>query len=856
MDKRRKSKKSKRSTFLYIGAGILLTFTLLGIWIYWGDTVPVLATESLDTFLQKRHHVMVRPFRNDLMPMAIVTKGLNGRLDLMVDAPSDAILQKELVQETVSFAIEKDGHGGIRLGGADVKAAGEAEEDSVLEFEIKNLRTFSASTRRIREQFEKDARIAQTMREATLDDLYGPMVVIEATVVDQIVISQKRSLASSVETGIDQSKLAATISMDVNRSDAGTYVAKGPAVIGVKLARLSTIKNSLGSGDEELSINPISPTEFEKMPVRLPGPDHSQFQILGLIVAQGNYRQGNRWYQGRLEGVHENAKIVENSLLPLTGKDGGLATLVTAKTGSGIIRRDHFITKQQIENAIYDLQSTAAENFDPNRPSLIVFYYFGHGLSEKAHGDVWLIPEAYRPPKIPDDATPTDALSEIIDRTVSLGWVIEQLSKVSDRVLILADACRDGDPDAREINLNDIDFLPTEISNLYQDVQKIFRFMTGLDGPHPVLLGGRPGEKVWTVDYQGVKVGPVALRLYTFWDQWGIHPKSLTLREFIEEIERPAGKMKVRAYTELKPRFRDTMPTWLLACPKRCDPVHRLKPFKIDWKPQPTPQPSGVRVQVLARVDDLDDIAVDQKKGAVFLCRASGISTINALGAVSDPKYGDPDFGFMGSIAFDSNGSLLLASESDNRLERISGEVRTTVAEEKFVTRLRLNPHTNRVIAVSDDATVGTPDPVYLVGDSLVQITNEFDLTSAEDVIEIEPGSLMWCDDAGKIWHGQVGQKARLFAELEEPTALAVGEHHLLVLAMGGKRLYRFVIPGSDQLSPAFVDLVDVGFANEHTRSPTAAGGMYFGGQNSVLLVVSGKLLRLDLHDAKWQRYQ
>jgi hypothetical protein len=101
-----------------------------------------------------------------------------------------------------------------------------------------------------------------------------------------------------------------------------------------------------------------------------------------------------------------------------------------------------------------------------------------------------------------------------------------------------------------------------------------------------------------------------------------------------------------------------------------------------------------------------------------------------------------------------------------------------------------------------------------------------------------------------------VGQKARLFAELEEPTALAVGEHHLLVLAMGGKRLYRFVIPGSDQLSPAFVDLVDVGFANEHTRSPTAAGGMYFGGQNSVLLVVSGKLLRLDLHDAKWQRYQ
>jgi hypothetical protein len=61
-------------------------------------------------------------------------------------------------------------------------------------------------------------------------------------------------------------------------------------------------------------------------------------------------------------------------------------------------------------------------------------------------------------------------------------------------------------------------------------------------------------------------------------------------------------------------------------------------------------------------------------------------------------------------------------------------------------------PNLTGVIAVSDDATVGTPDPVYLVGDSLVQITNEFDLTSAEDVIEIEPGSLMWCDDAISVW--------------------------------------------------------------------------------------------------------
>src|SRR5215217_5207720 len=93
------------------------------------------------------------------------------------------------------------------------------------------------------------------------------------------------------------------------------------------------------------------------------------------------------------------------------------------------------LKKVELTDALVRFAEYVTQRADPTQRSVIVFYYFGHGLADEQLHTIYLVPEDFKD-------NPKSSLVELEDGLLSVDWVRDELLKASDTVLLLVDACR------------------------------------------------------------------------------------------------------------------------------------------------------------------------------------------------------------------------------------------------------------------------------------------------------------------------------------------------------------------------------------------------------------------------------
>ena len=106
----------------------------------------------------------------------------------------------------------------------------------------------------------------------------------------------------------------------------------------------------------------------------------------------------------------------------------------------------------------------------PDRRSVVIFYYFGHGVADGMSRSAFLEPEAFI-----DD--PEKRVDQIAGRLIGVDWIIDVLQDVSDRVVMVVDACREHGSEDEQL----VDKFPggdAQRTNL-GDILEAIQFSTG-----------------------------------------------------------------------------------------------------------------------------------------------------------------------------------------------------------------------------------------------------------------------------------------------------------------------------------------------------------------------------------------
>jgi hypothetical protein len=154
----------------------------------------------------------------------------------------------------------------------------------------------------------------------------------------------------------------------------------------------------------------------------------------------------------------------------------------------------------QIQQWVIDTK----KQIDPHRRSLILFYYFGHGLADGMSKSVFLVPEGFI-----DD--PHRRVTQLQDRLLSVEWLISTLNQASDRLLLMIDACRQHGNEDQQL-VNQFPGTPAQKGNL-ADILSAVQFSNELMGPQPVLFASADSTNAHVVDYERrhlTDIGPLA----------------------------------------------------------------------------------------------------------------------------------------------------------------------------------------------------------------------------------------------------------------------------------------------------------------------------------------------------------
>ena len=345
-----------------------------------------------------------------------------------------------------------------------------------------------------------------------------------------------------------------------------------PMVIGYKLAALNAVAGTLGGGQRLLELDRLS---FEAVQARRNLPPATrlatEYDIHALIVAQGNYPDspGSR-AGGVLPGVRASAEIVRSALAGIGNipRDNIVQLLSPGFDGESFTEEER-LTRDDLLQAVRRFASRVETSRAAGRQTLVLFYYFGHGLADDVSRTVFLVPEAF------DDVDSGTRPVELASSFVALPEVIRMLGGAADDLLLLIDACRAGDANADQ-RVAAASWFVNRSDNL-SDVAAALREASGIYGPAVVLFGSPVATSARTVPYRtaaGIRaIGPLAARLDRLVRTARRQQDHMTIADFIGEMQRPVtvdrAAPAVRGYTALRADRRDALPRIALLAPAR-----------------------------------------------------------------------------------------------------------------------------------------------------------------------------------------------------------------------------------------------------------------------------------------------
>jgi hypothetical protein len=219
------------------------------------------------------------------------------------------------------------------------------------------------------------------------------------------------------------------------------------------------------------------------------------------------------------------------------------------------------LSKSDLLQGIHDFAADVKHRSDPKKQTLVIVYYFGHGLADGTSKSVFLVPEQFV-----DDETKT--IANIGSRLINVADITQQLSEVTDHSILLIDACRAYKDQAKEL-------IELWKKSMHQDsdisgILNALQFASGIYGPTPVLFASDDGMAADTVRDSAVGLtsgtGPLALKLRNVLDSVDSSGEGLPLAGLIRAFESPTPPTeglnaqeasKVRGYSFLRKDFVD-----------------------------------------------------------------------------------------------------------------------------------------------------------------------------------------------------------------------------------------------------------------------------------------------------------
>jgi hypothetical protein len=333
---------------------------------------------------------------------------------------------------------------------ANANAAGNTaqlggNEDLNASLELSSVELLTLPLAKVKDVVSANSRLSGALASHP-DDLF---VILEALKVGKMRLVFHDASEVSAKAKSLSEWVRATFGAAANLDQSGTIQSDSPLVLGTRLARLSEASTALGGSARETIVDRISTVDLEKFRNEV-APKvsrlYSNFDIFGLVISLGNYPSQSKRAGGELPDAVRTGEEVAADLRRLVAPSQAnhIQVISSNEVSPKTFDPTRRLSRSDIMQGLADFRNYVKQNSDPKKQSLVVLYYFGHGLADGMSKSVFFVPEQF----VDDEAK---RISEISDRLIDVAEVTRQFSDISDHSLFLIDACRAYKDQAKEL---------------------------------------------------------------------------------------------------------------------------------------------------------------------------------------------------------------------------------------------------------------------------------------------------------------------------------------------------------------------------------------------------------------------
>jgi hypothetical protein len=465
---------------------------------------------------------------------------------------------------------------------------------------------------------------------------------------------------------------------------------------------------------------------------------------------------------------------------------------------------------------------------------------------------VLLVPEAFV-----DDASQN--VTEVAAGLISVDEIAKKISMVTDRTLLLIDACRAHKDEANQL----IDAWQLGLDQ-HADLKGILgalQFASGIFGPYPMIFASADGVAAPTVALPAQKLatgtGPLAAVLSNTFTRIADDGGTLDLASFLSDVQRPQTlgqpAIQVEAHTFIRDDFVQAFGTVPLVSSEPQQIVPRKQLFKPPYEglvsrlgtalPVRSSTASHVTSREVATLDsgDILDVAASSDGRNVWLLDdREQVFQVEKGGRLKRINNDLP----AESISWDKTLGLMLMQWDEAKLYRYRTDGWHVVTK---------NLRPLRLISDDDDQTLafsqtGSTRYTLVRSHRPSQRVCEFDSTELLDVASMN-GSTCWILEAAAI-RELSGLQLRSALPLWRPTLLSARHGTLYVISEDGRMLYRLRnLQAIEQ-----IDLIGAGLGDSYIRRFGSRAFRVLADETA-LVGMGPVLVRVGLQSADWRPF-
>jgi len=780
------------------------------------------SSSSIEDWVRQQDFDPVHPFRSDFLPGTLLTVGkTRDRVamasSVFLNGQNGAVSQATLPNITLRLKLKANANAGasaIEIGGG---------EDLNASLELSNLELLTLPLDKVKDGVRHNSRVGEALTNHP-DDLF---VILEALKVGkmQLVFHDASDVKAKAKGATDWVK--ATFGSSAGLDQSGTIQSDAPLILGTRMGRLTEASTALGGSSRETIVGRVSPADLERFRRDVASKVsrlYSNFDVFGLVISMGNYPSLSKRAGGELPDAVRTGEGVAADLRRLVSpaQANHIQVIASNEVSPKTFDPTRRLSRSDVLAGIHDFLDFVKHNSDPNKQTLVVLYYFGHGLADGMSKSVFLVPEQF----VDDESR---NIPNISDRLIDVADINRQLSEVTDHSILLIDACRAYKDQAKE--LIEAWKKTVEQGSDVGGILNAIQFASGIYGPTPIIFASDDGMAADTVKYPVVGLssgtGPLALKLRSVLNDVDSSSGGLSLEGFLRAFQNPTVSLpnldsqeaaKIRGFSFLRNDFIAEFGTSLIVSGDPVDVLPRKRAFANPYggfyshsggSEPPVPGPSGIiKVKNVGQPSgkDVEELVFAPDIGLVARDDADDVWIRDTKGW----RLFQKQFPIV-RIGWDRESGLLLYQWDEKTLYCFR-DAKLTPVYKKFHSELLGASAAGGFVAIRF-AGNGISTLLFAHNGEIREVTR----VSAPQVFDAAKDShdRFWFTTMDGLWVYERGKTKRTADTMWRPDNIVAINDLVFVWSQDGRILYRV---NSDTGMIDELDLRDVGFGDAYIR--------------------------------------